>query len=101
LAVFEYRASLLVVLGMDIGLVPTLEALEALHHRMIRLGDDGAEGAGVVPLELSADKIDVFRRIQEAIGGTVKRDEALAGGDIVEKGCFLLRCDACRVGVDE
>ena len=38
-AVFQDGAVLLVVLGVDVGFVPALEAAEALHDRMVRLGD--------------------------------------------------------------
>src|SRR5262249_25899451 len=58
LAVLEDGAVPLVVLGVDVGLVPALEALEALHDRVVRLGGGDTESAGVVALELGADQVD-------------------------------------------
>src|SRR6185437_8981204 len=46
LAIFQHNAILLVVPGVDVGLVPALETLEPLHDRVFRLGRRGAEGAG-------------------------------------------------------
>ena len=52
-------------------------------------------------LELGADQVDVLRRIEEAVRRAVQRDEALAAGDVVEQGLFLLGRDLVDVGVDD
>ncbi len=67
---------------------------------MLGLGQDRAERAGAVPLELRPDQLDVLGRIQEAVRRAVQRDEALAAGDVVEQGLLLLGRDLRRVGVD-
>ena len=67
---------------------------------MLGLGQDRAERAGAVPLELGPDQLDVLGRIQEAVRRAVQRDEALAAGDVVEQGLLLLGRDPRRVGID-
>src|SRR5205823_3462026 len=101
LARFEDDAILLVVLRVDVGLVPALEAAETLHERMIGLRDRRAKSAGVVRVELSADEIDIRIRLDEAVRSAVDRDEALAGSDIVEQCLLLLGGDRRGVGVDQ
>jgi len=99
-AVFEDSAVLVVVLRVDVGLIPALEALEPLHDRVVGLGDDRAEGAGVVALELGANQLDVLRRVLKAERGAVDGNEALAALDILEERLLLLRRDLRDVGVD-
>ena len=89
-------AVLLVVLGVDVGLVPGLERLEALHDRVVGVDDLGVERAGAVALELGADEGDVRRRVEEAVRGAVERDEAAAAGDVVEQGLLLRRARSRR-----
>ena len=99
--ILKDRAILGVVLGVRVGLVPAFESLEALHERVIGLGDEGAKRAGIVPLKLSADEVDVLRGVAEAVTGAVQRDEPLAGSDKVEQAFFLVRRDLVDVGVDD
>src|SRR5262249_19036483 len=57
-------------------------------------------GARAVLLELGADQVDVFRRVEEAVRGAVQRDEALAALDEVEQRLLLFRGNLGGVGVD-
>ncbi len=100
-AIFQNGAIFLIVFGMDVGFVPTLEAFVTLHDRMIRRRDDRAKRAGVVALELRADERDVLRRIEEAVGGAMDGDEALAALDVIEQRFLLIGADLGGVGVDE
>src|SRR5438309_3555748 len=56
-AVFEDGATLIVVLGVDIGFVPALEALEPSHDGVIRSSDNRAERTRAVALELGTDQL--------------------------------------------
>src|SRR5436853_436631 len=75
LAVFEDRAVSLVMLRMNVSLVPAFKAAKAVHDRVLILGEDRAERAGAMPLELSADKLDIFGRVQKAVRRAVQRDK--------------------------
>ena len=99
-AVFEDRPILGIVLRVDVGLVPALERREALHDRMRRIAGNGADGAGVVPGELSADERDVLRRVEETERRAVERDQPLAAFDVVENRLLLIRRDLLLVRVD-
>ena len=94
-------AILFVVVGVHIGLIPALKALETLHDGMVRLDVADPEDTGSMALELGAHERDVLRRVEETIGGAVQGNEALAAVDEVEKGFFLLRADLADVGVDD
>src|SRR5262249_4470192 len=78
LTVFQHRAVLLIVFGVDVGLVPALEPLEPLHQRVVGLGYCGAKGARAVFEELRPDEVDVLLRVEEAVAGAVQRNEPLA-----------------------
>ena len=80
----QHRTVLVVVHVMNVGLVPAFEAAETLHDRMIRLSDLGAEDAGAVSFELSAQERHHFRRVAEAITGAVQRHESTTAGDKLE-----------------
>ena len=54
----EHGAAAFVVLGVDVGLVPTAKATEALHHRMVGGDDHGREFTGAVFLELGSPTAD-------------------------------------------
>src|SRR5581483_12425616 len=84
-AIFQDGASFFVVLGVNVSLIPALEAGEAFHDGVIRLGKRRTEGAGAVLLELGADQVDVFRRIEKAVRGTVQGNEALAALHEIEQ----------------
>ncbi len=90
-----------VVPGMNIGLIPGPERVEAVRDRVARVDDLGVELAGPVPLELGPDQLDVGRRVQEAEGGAVDRHEAAAPGDIIKEGLLLLRVDGLDVREDD
>src|SRR5262249_56092493 len=66
-----------------------LEAAEAFHDGMSRLGDRCAKGAGFRALKLGADQLDVLRRMEEAVRGAMQRNESLTASDEIEQ-CFLL-----------
>ena len=53
--------SFVVVLGVDVGLVPGAERLEALGDRVVGVDDLRLELARAVALELGADQRDVLR----------------------------------------
>src|SRR5262249_31749882 len=65
LAVFEDRAVLLVVPGVDVRLVPAFKAGEPFHDRVVRLDEGRAKRASAVALELRAHQVDVLRGILE------------------------------------
>ena len=76
-AKFQHDPVALVVLGVDISFIPAREGFEALHDRMIGLGDFSPDDASPVLQELSANQGDIFWRIQEAIRSAVQRNEAV------------------------
>src|SRR5262249_6617041 len=100
-AIFQDGAVLLVVLGVDVSFVPAFKTAVALHDGMIGSGDGRAKRAGAVAFELGADQLDVLRRVQETVRGTVQRNEALAAGYELEQGRFLLGTDPGGIGVDD
>lgn len=88
------------MLRVDVRLVPTREAREALHNGVIGLRALDAEDAGGVAPELGPDEIDVVLVVDEAVAGTVERDEALPRGDVVEDRLNVLRLALGVVGVN-
>ena len=96
---FEDRAAGGVVLVVDVGLVPALEAREAGRHRVF--GDFARpEHAGRVGAELRPDELDVVVVVGEAEARAMDRDEALAGRDEGLDRLHLLRGAAVDVGED-
>ena len=69
----EDVAVLRVVLGVDVGLVPGAERLQALRDRVAGVDDLRVELAGPVAEELGADQGDVRLRVEEAGRGAMDR----------------------------
>ena len=87
-----------------VGLVPALEALPPLHHRMVLVHDAGPENSLSVPLELGSEKLDVFGeiRLPEAGGRAVQQHAASALACEVEEGLTLgLHVELVEVGEDD
>ena len=60
-ALFQHGAAAIVVLRMDVGFVPALEATEILHHGMTRSHVHGAKLTDTMLLKLRPDKVDPGR----------------------------------------
>src|SRR5262249_23204602 len=97
--VLQDSAVFVVVLGVNLSLVPALEAAEAPDDGVVGFCDPGAERARAVAEELSADQLNILRRIEEAVRGAVDRDEAFAAFDEVEQRLLLVWRDAGRVRI--
>src|SRR5579875_4186061 len=74
---------------MLVSFVPGLKFLHTFHGRMLSIYDARAKHAGFMALELSADKRDVFWRIQETIRGAMQGDQPFAVLDERQERCFL------------
>src|SRR5205823_7939406 len=59
------------------------------------------EDARVVTFELRADQLDIFRRVEEAIGGAMNRRQPAARVDEVQQRFFLLGRDFRVVRINE
>ena len=97
---FEHGAATVVVLGVHIGLIETLEPAKPLHHRLLWRDVHRAKFTHAVLLELCADEVDPRRRIAKTVTRAVQRHEPLAVADKVEDrrlGCGRKGVD---VGVD-
>src|SRR5262245_8770909 len=78
LAVFENDAILLVMLGMHVRLIPTLERPITFEDRMLDFGQLGGKHSRPVPEKLRAHQFDVLRRVEEAVRRAMKGNETLA-----------------------
>ncbi len=100
-AVFQDRAILLVVFGVNVGFIPAFKALEAFHDRVIRRSDRRSKCSRGMALELRAHQIDIGFGIDETVRGTMQRNKPLAGGNVFEKRLFLFRSDLGVIGVND
>ena len=98
LATFEHHA-VVVVPAMDVGFIPALEAAEALHHRVLRLGDHRRKHLAAVPRELGPHQLDDLVAVLKAERRAVERDETLAAFDEGQQPRFLLGRNPLDVGV--
>ena len=89
-----------VVAGVDVGLVPALEALKILHDRMVRGEIRRPKLAAVMALELGADDVDPDRRIAKTKTRAVERHEAVPSADEVDDRRFAVGRELVDVGVD-
>src|SRR6516165_3179772 len=83
-----------IVHGVDIGFVPAFDGREAFHGGMLTLYERLFENTGAVRLELRADKLDVFGRVQKTVARTVNGHETMTALDVLQRRLFLLASDA-------
>ena len=98
---FEHGAATVVVLGVHIGLIETLEPAKPLHHRMLLRNVHRAKFTRAVLLKLCPDEVDPGGRIAETKTRAVQRHEPLAAADKVEDGRFACGRERVDVGVDD
>ena len=85
---------------VDIGFVPTLEAMHAAHRRMLGIDDPRAKNAGLMLFKPPADQGCISLAIAEDVRGTVDRHQPVAALDIVEHRLFLGRRQIAAVAID-
>ena len=100
-ASLQHRAIFLIVLGVDVRLIPTLEALEALHYRMVRQSDRRPKRAGPVTQELRPDQLHHVLVVAKAVARAVQRHEALARRDVIEQRLRLVVLNLVDVGIHD
>ena len=98
---FKNRSIQRIMFRMNVGLVPTLEPLESLHHRVIRFSDRRAERSCSVFHKLGANQTDNGLVISKAKAGTVQRNESFSTGNVVEQRFGLIICDRINVCVND
>ena len=97
----QNRAVLLIVHFMHVRLIPTLDRIQPLLNRMIRLNDRFLEDARLVTLEPSPNQCRDPRRVQKAIRPAMNRREAVPALDEVKQCLFLLRRDLQPIRIQQ